>query len=208
MRFHLTGELTMTLDRTSPLPLYHQLKQILLQKIQSLDVGSGKPLPSRRDTTMYGVSLSPTSSLGELKNEGYVSRQPGRGTFALRPKLQDQSQRLGGFTDDLKAQGYNVSSRILAYAWSAPPAIIAKKLGLGSERWVRHLKRIVFADGEPIGLSQGWFTIPENVTFSNEELAKDSIYPLLERKYGIIIRRANKTIEATLALEDEAALSK
>jgi GntR family transcriptional regulator len=63
---------------------------------------------------------------------------------------------------------------------------------------------MVFADDEPIALATAFCNLGEGITFTKEELATDSIFPLLERKYGIRPLQADRTIEAVVLLPDEA----
>ncbi|MCZ7569751.1 MAG: GntR family transcriptional regulator [Ardenticatenaceae bacterium] len=197
-----------TIDRNSPLPLYYQLKQILLRQIQNNDIPAGEPLPSEKDLQeRYDVSrITVRRALSDLTAEGYLSRQAGRGTFVLHPKVQDRSETLGGFIDDLIAQGFSVESRILSYGMRPASRYVADKLGIDEGQPLLYFQKLVDADGEPIALTEAFINVDEGVTFTPEELNVHTVYPLLERKCGLILRRANKTLEATLALEDEAAL--
>jgi GntR family transcriptional regulator len=197
-----------TIDRSSPLPLYYQLKRILLRHIQNEDIIPGQAIPSETELQeRYSVSrITVRRALSDLASEGYISRQAGRGTFVLRPKLQDRSETLGGFVADLTARGFKVESQILEYEMQPVPQYVAKKLGVDEGQPVLYFQRLVYADGEPIGLAMAYFNLGEGITFTREELNSDSIFPLLEHKYNIVLRRADRTVEATLALRNEAEL--
>lgn len=199
---------TAAIDRSSPLPLYYQLRQILLRHILSGDIAPGEPLPTEKELQeRHCVSrITVRRALSDLASEGYISRQAGRGTFVLRAKVQDRSEKLGGFVDDLVAQGYEVESQILGHGFRPVPHRVAQKLGVDVGQPVLYLRRLVYADSEPIGLATGYFNVGEEITFTREELNSSSIFPLLEQKYNIVLRRADKTMEATLALGDEAEL--
>lgn len=196
------------IDRSSPVPLYYQLKRILLRHIQNGDIVPGEALPSEVELQQrYGVSrITVRRALSDLASEGYISRQPGRGTFVLQPKLQDRSEKLGGFADDLVAQGFKVESQILEHGRRPAPRGVARKLGVDEGQSLLYMQRLVYANGEPIALATGYFNLGEEIIFTTEELESDSIYPLLERKHGIPLRRADRTLEATVALEHEAQM--
>src|SRR5690606_48713 len=139
----------------------------------------------------FGVSrITVRRALRDLVDEGYIVRQPGKGSFVRQAKLQDRSAVLGGFAHDLQAQGYEVESEILDYGRRSAPPHIAKKVGIEVGKNVLCLNRLVIADGEPIAVTHAHFDVAEHVVFSREELESDSIFPLFEQKYGILLRRA------------------
>ena len=196
------------IDRSSPLPLYFQVKQMILKRIEEEYAQPGSSLPGEKELEeQYGVSrITIRRALQELVDEGYIVRQPGKGSFVRQAKLQDRSAVLGGFANDLQAQGYEVESEILDYCVRSAAPHIAKKLGIETGKNVLYLKRLVIADGEPLAVTNAHFNVGPHVVFSREELSSDSIFPLFEQKYGIVLRRAQKSIEVTLTLKDEAEL--
>lgn len=194
------------INRDDPLPLYFQLKQVLLKHIQDGDINPGELLPSEKVLEeLYGVSqITVRRALRELALEGHIVRQAGRGSFVRQVKLQDRSAMLGGFVADLVAQGYQVESQILEYRECPATARLAEQLNIEIGKKLLYFKRLVFADSESIAVTQAYFNVGSHVVFTREELRRDSIFPLLERTYGIVLRRAEKSVEVTVALEDEA----
>jgi GntR family transcriptional regulator len=195
------------IDRSSPLPLYYQLKRILLRRIQDGNITPDKAIPSETELQeRYGVSrITVRRALSDLASEGYISRQPGRGTFVLRSKLQTPLEKIG-FGDSLVAQGFKVEWQILRYGLQPAPHRVAQKLNVDECQPLLYFQRLVYADDEPIVLAKVYVNIGEEMTFTREEINSGSVYPLLERKYGVSLRHANRTIEATVALEEEARL--
>jgi GntR family transcriptional regulator len=196
------------IDRDSPIPLYYQLKQILLHHILDENAAPGESIPSEKELQdKYHLSrITVRRALSDLAAEGYVTREPGRGTFVRPAKLLESSQTLGGFVDDLKSQGLDVESRILKCGWQPPSPLVGEKLAAdGCE--VFYIKRLLLADGEPIALARGYLKIGKEIVLTADELNDTpSVYIVLEQKYGILLRRATKTIEASLPPEADAAL--
>jgi len=199
-------KVSLVIDRSSPLPLYYQLRQILLKQINDGHFRPGEPIPSEVGLQeQYGVSrITVRRALSGLASEGYLLRQPGKGTFVLRPKLQDRSGRLGGFAADLASRGFKVDSAIVAFGVQPIPPHVARALKLETGHPLLFFRRMVFADDEPIALGTAYCRLSEGITFTKEELATDSIFRLLERKYGIRLLLAERTIEAVVLLPDEA----
>jgi multiple sugar transport system substrate-binding protein len=73
----------MSIDSGQPIPLYFQLKTLLLEEILSGRYGSGERLPTEHELCeRYAISRTPvTRALSELAEEGVILRQRRRGTF-------------------------------------------------------------------------------------------------------------------------------
>jgi len=71
------------LNRQSFVPLYQQIKDLLLDRIAHGELAAGDLIPSEaRLRTAFKVSrLTVRQALYELRVEGYVIREKGRGTF-------------------------------------------------------------------------------------------------------------------------------
>lgn len=196
------------INRDSAIPLYHQVKQALLDEIQDGVYGEGEPLPSEKELQeIYGVSrITVRRALSDLTNAGYLSRQPGRGTFATTQKIRHSSGKIGGFPDDLKAEGFKVSSEVLVYRHVQPPEEVARRLRIGTEQTVLFTKQLVYANDEPVAMGYVHHNYPPHITFSAEELATDSVINLLHQKYDLVVRHAERTTQLALATEAEAEL--
>jgi ABC-type glycerol-3-phosphate transport system substrate-binding protein/DNA-binding transcriptional regulator YhcF (GntR family) len=71
------------IDPTQPIPIYFQLRTLLLEEILSGRYGPGERLPTEHELCdQYGISRTPvTRALSELAEEGVILRQRRRGTF-------------------------------------------------------------------------------------------------------------------------------
>jgi ABC-type glycerol-3-phosphate transport system substrate-binding protein len=72
-----------TIDRNSPVPIYHQLKALIREQIESGMWRPGDRIPTEQELCQsYNISRSPVrQALNELAYEGLVVRRPGLGTF-------------------------------------------------------------------------------------------------------------------------------
>jgi GntR family transcriptional regulator len=197
----------MMVDRSNPYPLYHQLKQILLGKIQQGEFSAGEAIPTESALQeQYGVSrITVRRALSELTSDGYLIRQPGKGTYVTHRKLKDKSRQLGGFAADLQARNMLVASKILQFSELPAPRHVAQQMGLEPGTPLLMYQRLIIADGAPIALSNCFVDLPPEFEVTVEELERESIFPLLERKYGYTLRKAERIVEAIM-LMPEAAL--
>ena len=78
----------MSLDRSSAVPFYVQLKQALQSEIQKGVYGPGELIPTEVELCKrYGISRHTVrQALSELVQEGIIYRVPGKGTFVARQR--------------------------------------------------------------------------------------------------------------------------
>ena len=81
---------TNRIDPENPLPLYYQVYRSLIERIEAGEFSEGTPLPPERQLAEdYSVSrITITKALAELKREGRIKGQVGRGTFVTQPSIQ------------------------------------------------------------------------------------------------------------------------
>src|SRR5919198_4706588 len=72
-----------SIDPTQPIPIYFQLKTLLLEEILSGRYDPGARLPTEHELcARFGISRTPvTRALSELAEEGVILRTRRRGTF-------------------------------------------------------------------------------------------------------------------------------
>ena len=101
-------------DRDDPVPLYHQLYRILLDKITSGAWRPGDLIPSEKELGQQYQSSRITirQTLQQLAADGYLSREQGRGTFVAEPKMRGV-QGFASFTDDMRNRGLIPGSKII-----------------------------------------------------------------------------------------------
>ena len=90
----------MSIDPAQPIPIYYQLKTLLLEEILSGRYGSDARLPTEHELCdQYAISRTPvTRALSELAEEGVILRHRRRGTFvesSLAPRGGPISRRFG-----------------------------------------------------------------------------------------------------------------
>lgn len=142
-----------TIQRESPTPLYHQLKELLAKRITRGDWQAGDMLPTEEQLQeQYEISRTTVrQALKELEIEGHISRQRGRGTFVSRPKISHSAEPHFGLTDTLKEQGVQPGWQMLEAGWLPGSADVAERLSLERETPVFCLRRLRLASEEAIG---------------------------------------------------------
>jgi GntR family transcriptional regulator len=199
----------MIVDRQSPLPLYYQLKEALLERIEGGEFVPGSLIPSEKQLEeQYEISRTTVrQALNELVNSGYLYRLQGVGTFVARPKIKHNVQDLLSFTDEMQLRGLKPGSMLLSYGRILPSKVVAARLSLLEGQEVYRIVRLRLADGEPIGMHQSYLPAHKAPNLTSRKLEDyQSLYQLLLEEYGIDIAEADETLEAVSANEEESRL--
>ena len=92
---------TTQLNRSSKVPLYHQLYEILRAKIIDGRWPTGTMiLPESELCSIYQVSqITARQALDNLVSDGLIYRQRGRGSFVAQPAIETNLSRIVSFTE-------------------------------------------------------------------------------------------------------------
>lgn len=198
------------LDRNSPVPLYYQVKQSLLEK---LDTGIWKPgdlVPSEQELQdTYGVSrITVRQALSELTHEGRFERHRGQGTFvASRPLVHNPSKRIS-ITELMREQGIEPEWKVRQRDFVTPLPAVQEKLGVRSNSKIYFVDFLLSADKEPIGRHLTYLTKPVADSSNIASLSDDELgtfFRELPNQDGMQISR---TIQSVPASSEEAKLLK
>ncbi|GAA5171655.1 MULTISPECIES: GntR family transcriptional regulator [Amycolatopsis] len=186
-------------------PKYWALKQHLLDLLESLPPGS--PIPTERAlATDFGVSRTTVrQALADLTAEGRLHRVQGKGTFAAEPKLAQRLQ-LSSYTEDMRAQGREPSSKLLEIEELPSEPEMSKLLGIRSGAKILRMRRLRLADGEPMALETTHLPLSRFRGLRKHISGGGSLYAVLREQFGVQMERAEETIETSLAGPVEAEL--
>ncbi|HEU5382697.1 MAG TPA: GntR family transcriptional regulator [Ktedonobacteraceae bacterium] len=198
------------ISRKGPVPRYYQLKEILREKIQSQEWKPGDLIPSERELgEQYGISrLTARQALTELVNEGLFYREQGKGTYVSRQKIAQQLLHLTSFTEDIQTRGQTPSTKVLSARMCPADESSAERLRIKQGQPVLCLQRLRLGDAEPLAIETSLITFIGCEKLLEEDLEHNSLYHLLETRYGIPLLEAEQEMEAGLVGEEEAHLLK
>ena len=96
-------------------PVYIQIKNVLIEKINSGELSSGSQLPSEREISeTYNISrMTARSALTQLVDSGYAYRLKGKGTFVKLPNFERDFVKLSGFSQMLMSKGIKPSNKVI-----------------------------------------------------------------------------------------------
>jgi GntR family transcriptional regulator len=197
-----------SVNKDLPIPLYHQLKDVLLAQIESGKWQSNQQLPNENKLAEhFGVSkIAVRQALQELSNLGYVRREQGRGTFVSKPRFNEGPRELTSFTEEMRRHHLDATSRVLECKMIEADAAIAEPLQISEGDAVFVLKRLRMASGEPMGIQTAHVPASLVPGILDVNFEKVSLYEVLHSKYGVEPTTARETYFAVLADESAAEL--
>ena len=173
------------LDRTSPMPLWAQLRADLLRRLEAgaFDVA----FPGEMDLVAeYGVSRHTVrSALRELRADGVVLAERGR-----RPRLASRTaitQPVGALYSlfaSVEAAGLRQTSVTRARDLCAD-GVIADRLGLEASTPLFRLERLRLAGGEPLALDTVWLPADVGAALLDADFTHTALYDELAARAGI-----------------------
>jgi GntR family transcriptional regulator len=194
------------LDKRSPVPLYHQLRTVLQQKIESGELRPSDRLPSEDAiASHYKVSkITVRQALLELDQAGLVKRYQGRGTFIAKQRVEQGPRKLSSFSAEMKLRGLSATSRVLEQSVVRADNHLAAKLELEEGEPIFVIKRLRLASGEPMGIQTAHLPLTLVPGIESEVFADASLYEVLQRRYNLRPASARETHFA-IALEKQDA---
>src|SRR5215471_1796299 len=187
---------TMPISRDSPVPLHHQVRNYLLGCIERGELQPGQKLLQEREyAARLGISLAPVrQAILDLVKEGYFYRVPGRGTFVREQKVEEKISILSSFSESMRAKGLSAVLRVVEQSIGSVPPAIKTMLETDDEQFL-FLQRVALVEGKAIALLSSY--LPTRLVPGSDTLDFNarSLYKTLEDLYGIVLARAESTIE-------------
>lgn len=193
-----------TLDPASPVPLYHQIEKVILDRLAGGAVG--KKLPAEKELmVMFDVSRATARKTYEgLVTKGIIERRRALGTRVIGTGITEDLGRLKSFSEEMRLKGLTICNRLLGTGRHVPDERIADKLDLqpGEETcFIRRLRGS--SEVFPIVLLTS--EIPAKYGIDPAEDFGGSLYQLIEERHRIPIEWAEEEIKVEKASAEEAA---
>jgi Transcriptional regulators len=170
------------INREHNIPLYHQIKTVLLTRLCSMR--PDEAIPGELElANEFNVSRGTVKqAIVELVNEGILYRIQGKGTFVSPPKIKRSFSRLPTFTDDIRRLGYIPKSKKISLKIIEAQEPISTYLMLPANENVIRFKRLVLANEKPVALVTSFLRTDIYPDLKMEDI-DDSLYETLNKKY-------------------------
>jgi GntR family transcriptional regulator len=197
------------LERSNPVPLYYQLKEVLRQQIKSGQLAPNTTIPSEPElVASYQVSRATVrQALTELVNEGLLYRMHGKGTFVREPRMEQHVNELSSLTNELQRRGRRPGGILLLSELARGSSVVRQRLKLAEDEQVIRLERLRTADGQPIAYEVDYIPYLRSSSLYQrvKEVGEGSLYQLLASE-GMLPATIEQSITAGHAQAREAEL--
>lgn len=179
------------IDKSSPIPIYFQLKKDIVNKINKGIWIHGESIASERELCeMYDVSrMTIRQAIGELVQEGILIRKKGKGTYVCDPKVKQQDMM--SFTEMINQMGKSLITEVVEFNIVDTPENLQDVFILEKVYKIVR-KRIV--DDECIAIENVFIPV-DYCGYIDKEMLCGSLYKILEN-YGYTINNSSSSIMA------------
>lgn len=194
------------LDTTSFVPLYQQLKDLMVENIEKGIWQPGDKVYSEQQLTeKFEVSRNTAKkAIEDLVQEEILYRIQGKGTFLSHPKIEQSLSAFYSFSQVLREKGLNPKDIMLKIEVEKATHKVSKALQIAKDEEVIMLKRLRCAGEDPIILEYSYF--PKSIIPDVEKLSlvgETPLYEVLSAEFGVIVNAAKETFEPILIREAE-----
>ncbi|WP_217588122.1 GntR family transcriptional regulator [Lentibacillus saliphilus] len=190
-------------------PIYKQVYIWMKKKMVSGEWNAGDQIPPE---VVLSADLKVSrhtirKALELLMNEGYLFRQPGKGTFVNQKKSNYELSYLTSFTEQMKALNRIPSSKIIDIKNNVvPDRQLKEKLALSEYERLIKIYRLRLADNEPMSLEEVYMNNKLAPDLHKKDLGCQSLYTILEEDYQLTIDRGDMILGAAAANQHQAEL--
>ena len=190
------------LDKHVPIPLYFQLKELIVEEIKSGLYPVDSLIPTEKELSeQFDISRTTVrQAITELVQEGWLYRVKSKGTFIARQKIkQDFLQRLETFREQMKRIGLEPSTEVLDFKVAKASYEVAENLRIEEGEQVIYLFRRRFGDGEPVVTVETYLPYDKCAFIKDQDFEKVSLYDVLSAREETRIFSAKRLGEAVEA---------
>jgi len=188
-------------------PLYRQIKQLIMQRLQSGEWRAGELIPSEVElAARFNVSQGTVrKAIDELSTENLLVRRQGKGTFVATHNEARAQFRFLRLKPDVGDAHYPDNTILDARRLRAP-ADVARQLEVKTGDSMIFIKRLQSFGGAPTILEELWLPgmIFKGLSVERMQQYKGPMYALLETEFGMRMIRATESLRAVAADDDTA----
>ncbi|SFD15433.1 GntR family transcriptional regulator [Clostridium uliginosum] len=187
------------IDKNSKIPLYVQLMDILINKIESYMEENDQLDSEREICEKYGVSRTTVrQALDELEKQKYIYRVQGKGNFIASRRVEQDLIKVYSFTDEMKKLGKKPTSKLLNFEIAEADDKILRMLKMQENELVYKISRIRIADDIPMMYEVTYLPYERFIGMTKDILAENPMYEIFKNNFKIHITSAEEVLESVL----------
>jgi GntR family transcriptional regulator len=187
----------MTLNRDSVLPLYHQIKEKIRNRIAMGEYSTDERIPSENELAeKYEVSRNTAKqAIAELVAEGILFRVQGRGTFISPKKVFHGVTEHLSFSEEFGPDGGRLTTKVVSAEEMRASSDTAEALQIEKGAPIIVIRRLRLLDERPFSLQVSFLPKALTPTLLEKDLSGRSLFDLISRDYGLVPHRTEEFLE-------------
>lgn len=196
------------LKKNSSIPLYNQLIDLLINKIETKYEPNHKLMSEREICQLYDVSRTTVRlALIELENLGYIYKVHGKGSFiAKRSKDRKNLVENYSFTENMKELNKTPETIIVSFERIPVNKHLNDIMDLKQNEGAYRLERIRLANGKPMMYEISFLPISVFSDLTLHKLKSKPLYDLFNQDYKETVYYADEEFSASVMSEKEAEM--
>ena len=195
------------LNKKLSIPLYVQLKELILGEIQGGTLKAGDMIPTEHELMeQYAISRNVVrQAIGELVDGGYLIRKKAKGTFVSTPSANlEKISTLDPLRESALRTGAILTTKVLIMEVLDADAAIANRLEIDTGTRVIRILRLHYTNDTPVSLSEAVLPYARCSFVLGQRLQTDSLHRVLSYRYETRIYRSVRKMSARIATASEA----
>lgn len=197
------------IDRTVPIPLYYQLKNIILTELKNGSYKPGDLIPTENEISeMYNLSRTTVrQTISELVQEGWVYRVKSKGTFVGKPKSKAKYiLEMESISGRIRSLGMTPSTEVRTLEVQTAEKLDAEVLDtlkLSKEDKVIFADTLWSGDGGPIAAASTYMPYSSCNHILGHDLSNEPLLSVLAQKDATRVCRIERTARAAAPLPED-----
>ncbi|GFI12117.1 HTH-type transcriptional repressor YvoA [Lachnospiraceae bacterium] len=173
------------------MPLYLQLKEMIIQRIEDKQYLPGERLPSEREMAKtYQINrMTVKNAINSLVEDGYLYKVKNKGTFVVKKdddkKIYFDSQLSSpnyGLSAIFKKAGFSIENEIVDKGIISGKRFLEDKLKLNEGEDIFYIHRLRSVEGSSVALEHTYVPLKFFPDINNYNFSQVSLYDYMELK--------------------------
>ncbi len=186
-------------DKSSRIPLYLQLMEILIEMIENTLQENERILSEREICEKYDVSRTTVrQALDELEKEGYIYKIHGKGTFVSPRRVNQDLISFYSFTEEMKKLGKKPSSEVTGFEIVQAGEKVGSIFKMDSDDLLYRISRIRMADGIHMIYETTYLPFNRFKDLTKNQLIEKPMYDVLVKEFNVKLTAAEEFFQPIL----------
>jgi GntR family transcriptional regulator len=200
------NQLDLIIDNHSFVPYYAQIVDRIRALVKQGKLKEGQVFCSEGDIArVLGISKMPVrQAFQKLRSEGLLVIAKGKRPVIGSGRVPWNFQQLRGFSEEMRRRGLVPSAQLLAMNLVEPELEVAQALKLTPGEKAYAVRRLRFVNADPVAVVTSFLPARIFAGIDKQDLEKQSLYQIFERRYNRRLQWAEESIGAVIASSDDA----